>query len=279
MYKTIIIIMLSIILYVLLFSRTDIVNETYDGRISNINSSKDCAETCTTTYGCEGFGYDDKEKKCYISKVTVLGYPIDRLYSPEYKSHQYSCNKVRLIRTPEDVNPDSLMYNRVYSCADNGVGKYNLKFFDKGKEPIDIGEEDVDKMKREPYDMNEIEWPTKRKDIVFGEENKSFDTRKTIFIENSDEYLGKYLYNHKCVANIDKRECVKKCREEDKCIGFEWNPKYINEEEKLEYNNVCCPKTAIERKISRRPEFSNGLFYEKIKINDYDDLDTYIKIT
>uniref|UniRef100_A0A6C0EE84 Apple domain-containing protein n=1 Tax=viral metagenome TaxID=1070528 RepID=A0A6C0EE84_9ZZZZ len=265
-------IFIAIILILLIINSSNKI-ENYDGRISNISSYANCADICSSVYKCSGFGYDDKEKKCYISQFPIFGQPIAGLYRNEYKTSQQSCNKIRPIQNADGITDETLVMNRIYSCADNAIGNYEMYYFAKGKDPEKIQDPNItiDKIKGNKYNMYDIDFPKTKVDmnisLLSPELNK--DNKKQIFIEDTNEHLGQYLYNHKCVANISKKQCMNHCAKNKDCVGFEWNPEISTK--KGTYNNICCPKRYIDIVIPRRNKFKNGLYYDKKIINDYED--------
>ena len=251
--------------------------ENYDGRISNINTNEECANICIKSYGCQAYSFDDKDKKCYLSKVPVVGYPIGRLYTSEYKPYQYTCNKIRLIRNKNDyITPETQEMNRIFSCFDNAIGDPDLVYYkDDGIIKLE-NEIDLKKYENEykSYDMIELNYPDEKIDIDINQQlNKTLnyvDTRKIIFEENNKYCQGDYLYDYKCSKNISLNNCLDNCKNNNNCVGVEWND--INNE------NICCPMKNIREMVNRNDKISKGKFYKKIIKNSYNDNDIYVKI-
>lgn len=92
-----------------------------------------------------------------------------------------------------------------------------------------------------------------------------------IMNEYDEEFIGQYLFPHKCSTNISKEDCMKQCLNNDDCVGTEWNPiLFIKKGEPNLYEfeeNVCCPKTRIKKVIKRRKPNRKGHFYLKEKKN------------
>lgn len=228
----------------------------------------DCANKCSTTYGCVGFTFDDKDqnnKKCYLSKTPISGMPVDSIYSEDFSIGQKTCNKIFTIRNEDDIESSRLKLNRLYSCYDNYIGTENMIYYDKDKTIKNPSDSDLKKIEVENYNLEYIDWPRTKKENeeMFLDKNKDkqFDYRYITFIEHDDEYLGKYLYNHQCTTEINRFDCLRACENNNKCHGVEWNPELELNNKK--YNNVCCPKKTIYRIVKRSDNNKNGRYYEK----------------
>jgi hypothetical protein len=92
-----------------------------------------------------------------------------------------------------------------------------------------------------------------------------------IMKEYDEEFLGQYLFPHKCSTNIKKEDCMKQCLDNKNCVGTEWNPilfKKVGTPNKYEFDeNVCCPKIRINKVVKRRKDKRLGHFYLKEKVN------------
>jgi hypothetical protein len=92
-----------------------------------------------------------------------------------------------------------------------------------------------------------------------------------IMKEYDEEFIGQYLFPHKCSTNISKEQCMKQCLDDKNCVGTEWNPiLFIKKGEPNKYEfeeNVCCPKLKIKKVIKRRSPNRHGHFYLKENVN------------
>jgi hypothetical protein len=92
-----------------------------------------------------------------------------------------------------------------------------------------------------------------------------------IMKEYKDEFIGQYLYPHKCSSGISKEHCMKDCLNNKDCVGTEWNPilfSKVGVPNKYELEEgVCCPKVRIKRAMPRRKNRRFGHFYLKEKVN------------
>lgn len=92
-----------------------------------------------------------------------------------------------------------------------------------------------------------------------------------IMKEYDEEFIGQYLFPHKCSSNITKDQCMKQCLDDKNCVGTEWNPILFiknGEQSKYEFEeNVCCPKIRIKKVIKRRKPNRHGHFYLKENVN------------
>lgn len=284
---------LSIII-IIIYCVTKHKVEMYDGRISGITKEL-CGKICTETFGCIGFAYDGTNSKCYISKRPILYQPGNSLYSDEYNYGHYRCNKIDPLRDDIDnidtITQDRLRRNMIYSCANEERDMFEIyKIVNNKIEKIpktnisqDTRPNSFLTVEYEKYPLNEIIWPTQRKDLqpqdlVSKDEEK---IKNYILFEKDDkEYLGQYLYPHRCVENVSEEECLETCRKNIDCVGTEFNPVYIKNEKgsNVIYKNVCCPKRKIRDVITRRKEFENGHFYLKKEPVELDKRNVYTKI-
>lgn len=92
-----------------------------------------------------------------------------------------------------------------------------------------------------------------------------------IMKEYDEEFIGQYLFPHRCSTNIKKEDCMKQCLNDKNCVGTEWNPilfKKVGMPNKYEFDeNVCCPKIRVKKVIKRRKDKRFGHFYLKEKAN------------
>lgn len=260
--------------------------DTFDGRLSGI-AFETCGTMCTQVFGCNGFAYDDKTQKCYLSKYPIIQRPVYGLYIDEYESGQQRCNKIYPIKE-EDVNISKITTNQkrlnmLYSCAKDEKNKYNLK---KIKDTIsDFTIKGIDDIPYEDYELDYLTWPVNKKDL-YAEDiiNNNIEAMKKVYVFDKDnnEHLGQYLFSYKCVDNISEKECLDTCIKNTDCNGVEWNPVQLTKNKNNTYDvrtNVCCPKKQIKEVITRRDEFKNGNYYEKKLINKLDkNQEYYVRI-
>ena len=70
-----------------------------------------------------------------------------------------------------------------------------------------------------------------------------------------DDYNNGITNN--CVQNITQKECLIYCKNNDKCVGVEWNPLYGQNK------SVCCPYTGMGNFEQRDKYNKLGKFFEK----------------
>lgn len=237
--------------------------EQYDGKIANM-TKKDCGIKCTNTYECSGFAHK-ANNSCYLSKTPILSAPIDKVYASDYTPSDYRCNKLQPIYRVDDITvPETMKRNALYNCSESEQGEYVLELISPFKtEPI-YDFDDVESLDVPQYDLHPYDWPITRNEKI----NTINGVNDYLVYEKSeDEYLGQYLYPHRCVDNIPENKCLDICKYNKDCVGVEWNPFYVKSIGKNNvyniYQNVCCPKKQIKTVIPRRKDFENGRFYLK----------------
>src|SRR5690606_1729115 len=128
-----------------------------------------------------------------------------------------------------------------FNCADHEEGRYVLQMISPEKTQPVYDFDDINNMNVPPYNLEEIEWPYTR-NVKLGGKNL------LLFQQTKDEYLGEYLYPHKCVDKISEEDCINICARNDNCVGVEWNPYYFRtagSDTYQIYKNLCCPKRKI----------------------------------
>ena len=286
----IITIIICIVIYIFCVGQNN-NSEHFDNKINRLTDTQ-CGAACTLIDGCAGFAYDSNTNTCWISKTPILTRPIDGVYMADYNNLYKRCNKSRLLDDIVTANQDDYNQNATYNCTTNNTDKsiqvYDTTFHTTVNKLSDV----TDGVRNGTIKISEpiiqyFDWPFS---IVESaplelEDVKNFvnPTTKPIIVmrELNDEYLGQYMYQHRCVANINKKDCLKDCINNQSCVGTEWNPYYINttsnkNNDGTVYHNVCCPKIHITKTITRRPEFENGKFYSKEQILDT-DIGTFVK--
>ena len=92
-----------------------------------------------------------------------------------------------------------------------------------------------------------------------------------IMNQYDEEFIGQYLFPHKCSTNISKKDCMDQCLRNKDCVGTEWNPTLFIKKGKPNLyeieENICCPKIRIKKVIKRRRPNRKGHFYLKEKKN------------
>lgn len=244
-------------------------NEHFDARVKGLTKNK-CGEICTAVLGCQGFAYSD-DNLCYLSKSPILGKSVTSLFSDDYSVTDYRCNKAQPILDVTDlITPDLLKRNSLYMCSDSEQGKYDINIISENLS-MPIGDfDEIDKVDVPKYKIiANFKWPIDKRDTLLKDMTTSDNFK--IYEKSNDEYLGQYLFPHKCVSDIDELSCLKLCDIDNDCIGIEWNPFYLKTKSDNSsdiYKNVCCPKTQINDIIPRRKEFENGNFYVKKSTDD-----------
>jgi hypothetical protein len=233
--------------------------ENYDARISNVNFLSKCGNMCSSVYGCGGFAYNDKLDKCYLSKFPITSPPLPSLYSDEFTTNNFYCNKLFPINTDYSINTDMYVDNKVYDCYKNKAEFIGQKYFDMDGSEKTIFMNDIYSLKSSPYNINTLIWPREKTDIQFDSKfNLIYDRNKIGYdADQLNEYEGEYLNPSQCKTDTTLTDCLNKCTNNVNCVGVEYNTNFNN------FSNVCCLKSTIEKKISRRKNKENGIFYRK----------------
>lgn len=283
------ILMVAIIIVIVAFIifKVDIWNnnniaEPFDARLSGI-SRETCGTICTQMFGCNAFAYDDKNRKCYLSKYPIIQRPVFGLYVDEYDSKQQRCSKIYPIK--EDIaiptiTDNQKRLNMLYSCAQSETDVYSLKKIKDSYTDFTI--KGIDDIPYEDYEMDFITWPINKKDFIAEDIiNSNLEAMKKIYVfdKDKDEHLGQYLFPYKCVDNISEKECLDTCVQNADCVGVEWNPIMLTKNKNNDIydvrTNVCCPKKQVKEIITRRDEYKNGSFFEKKLVNKIDKNQNY----
>jgi hypothetical protein len=254
-----IVILLIIIIIFLNNKKEHNKKEHYDARISDVTDIDRCANICSSVYGCGGFAFDPNNKKCYISKYPLTVPPIPAQFSDGYNRNYTYCNKALPILSDVSINNDLYVDNKIYDCFTNKAESVGKKYFDIGKKGTDIQTNDVYGIKSDSYKIQQITWPTSQTDIKFDDKlNYIYENNEVVYeADNQNEHLGLYLNPSMCLTDTDLNKCLKDCTNNRICEGVEYNVKYKN------YENVCCPKSKIQKIIKRRPVTKYGTYYSK----------------
>lgn len=271
--KPIFIILFIIILFYLsnlYFKSTNIKVENFDNRIERL-LERNCGTLCTNVNDCGAFAYDASNNVCWISKDKIFKKPISSLYTQDYNKKFMRCNKLAKIDDPVIAKSSDYVNNAIYQCKPTEESKsdtYTLytENTSKSGELTDLKSTDMNK-----YKISELDWPTLFNPLDFSDVKLIiYPDKKKLYImrEKDTEYLGEPLYEHECVANIEKKDCITSCLDDIECQGTEYNTSFIQNKngKSIRYRNVCCPRKAISKIIPRRDDFMNGKFYFKNSI-------------
>lgn len=143
----------------------------------------------------------------------------------------------------DDTHVDDFFYNGVY---------------DNIRQPLESIKEPNNK-KYVPFKMGPIDL-TKNMQLIT---NPTPTNSVNIMKEYDEDFLGQYLFPHKCSGNIPKDICLKQCLDDKNCVGTEWNPVSINKDGVMD-RGVCCPKIKINGLKQRTKENEFGHFYLKV---------------
>lgn len=266
--------------------------ENYDEKVLR-TTRESCGVLCTKTYDCSAFASDNNT--CYLSKNPILGEPTNSPFMKEYNSNNFICNKLQKITDSVIASDMDFKKNATYVCTNkqstnvqpsviNGQQSTNsqpstniLKIYDTEEKDLNnIAELATAKINK--YTIGEIDWGNQVTLTEKPTENLANKNILTLFTQQDDEFLGQYMFPHRCISNISQRDCLDQCLHNKKCLGTEWNPSYykkINGKQKL-YKNICCPKIQLKQNIPRRDDFKFGHFYLKEQINKINDIDNSI---
>ena len=271
--------LILLIIIILLYIKDFVTqSESFDEKINNTNII-DCGKMCTKIIGCQGFL--NNAGVCYLSKKPILGKPEDSIFNTEYNKTVPRCNKVQSITDPVIASELDYKKNATYICTPNEVDNIQtIKMYMNGEKTIK-SLNDLDKIPLEKYTLENIEWgktiglESNKKLIA----NPTDDNSITIMNEFNDEFIGQYMYPHKCSANISQMDCMLHCLYNGECYGTEWNPMYVDKNNL--FKGVCCPLKNASDIIKRRKQFENGHFYVKqtlLKDNLNDRTQVFIAI-
>lgn len=258
-------IILFLILFIIFFTSKDI-KELYDTKVNNSNENE-CGSMCTKIIDCIGFSYNDKTNKCYLSKSILLNKPVKSLFKNEYDETISQCNKIALVSDPLYANDIDFKRNATYTCRTNSVDQ--LKIYNNNKNKMLNNIEELNNIELDEYTMGRIDWDTtidasKNPMLTHNKNKMDFEIMK----EYDNEFLGQYLYPHKCVYNTSQKTCLQSCLNNKNCIGTEFNPLYTKNNNLEIYSGICCPKIRIKKEIPRREDVKFGKFYLKEKYID-----------
>jgi hypothetical protein len=244
-------------------------SEYFDSKINNATRTQ-CGNICTKILECDGFAIDNNNT-CYISKTPILGKPTNSVFMSDYNKNYIRCNKFNQITVSPDTSTLEYKKNATFICTPNEIENTHEKilYYQNDKEQVLNKIDDLVNVNFVPYHIDNIEFGKTIDLDKFPNLAKNPTAENSIFImeKHNDEYLGDYLYPHKCVANIKEQDCLKHCLKESTCIGTEYDPIYLIKNDI--YTGLCCPKTKIDKIIPRTKENEFGNFY--LKQNIYKD--------
>lgn len=258
-------------------------SEYFDEKITNTNKEK-CGIMCTKLINCKGFMVEDdgiggKDNVCYLSKTPILGSPTKSVFANEYKSTTTRCNKYDSY-TDTQISDFEKKKNATYICVPNQKDNIQTyKIYDNKEKQI-YSLEDLEYINVDPYTFVDIDWD---KQINLDDypkliQNPNQEEKNTVILmtEHPDEYLGQYLFPHKCVGNISQHDCLQFCINNSDCVGTEYNAVYTPKNDTNSYElhkGVCCPKKEITKYIPRKNEHKSGSFFikERMNINEISD--------
>jgi hypothetical protein len=280
MYKYKYIILFLIVVFLICYYNLNTIVEGYDASIPNISLTQ-CGTECTNRMRCVGFGYKPIGGVCYISNSTIFGEPNDKLFSNEYSKLDRRCNKINKITDEDAINSKTLTENSIYMCAD---GEHNIY---TRYQYANYGATSLDKYGTTIFDASDT-------DIIKPEEIKYYLNKNTIkqdndyisdfitdpnkikykFIETSDEIDGSDVPGRQCIVNVSLYDCLSNCKNNDLCVGAEWNKHILLDDN--EYENICCQKSTINNMMPRKEQFKKGKFYIKTKVDNITNDDTIV---
>lgn len=243
-------------------------NEHFDQRVDGATKEQ-CGIICTKALGCSGFAHDNNNNFCYLSKDKIVINPEKKNYGNFYNKEFPRCNKLYTIDDPYYNSRNNIVRNATYECMpkENDIdNKENIIYDTKERNNININNiNNINKEKINPYTFVDIEWENWQAPINLDNNlhlitNPTENNSINIMKEYDDEFNGEYLFSHKCVKNISKKDCMKQCLNDKECVGTEWNPILTKN------SNICCPKRKINKVVPRRREMIFGHFYLKENI-------------
>lgn len=276
--------LISVIGLILFTSHTD--TENFDAKINRVPNDK-CGVICTKTLGCQGFASNPESNTCFLSKSQILGKPEHSLFGNKYNSIGLVCNKFKPVTDTVIATTEDLINNSIYSCSLNrtsgNTDPVQFRQYVNSEILFGTNKPDISKISVDDYTFEEINWDSEinlddRKDLI---KNPTISNSITVLKEKDGFFAGEYLYSHGCSGNIDKQTCLKQCILNSDCAGTEWNPVFLEKDDKsnqtLLYRGICCPKKNITTESERNPDHEFGKFYLKTKIyrNEQKDSDVY----
>lgn len=289
-------IILCVILIIIVYTKKCNNIEKYDALVDD-TSFNNCAFICKMINNCTGFGYDDKNKKCYLANKLFDDIDNDkRKYVDFFDKNNALCYKIIPIKKyDEDTTYSELLNNAIYKC-----NKQDIPYlFVKNSETVNIEVNTDDTYKNsdiKPYKTFDFNWNTNRFDnmlpkhkisevlnnILSFDDEKVTQYKQQLIKENNQDYIvendknnedefkkyanlnkGEYLFPYHCIDNISMNGCSMKCKKNNECVGFDYNTdfnvfnKQLNEIHN--YNNLCCLKKNIGPFVERVGD------YEKYK--------------
>ena len=170
-----IILLILIIFIIFILSKN---KENYDTITRNIDSIEKCADIASSIYGTDGFGYNEQNKNCYVSK-TSISMPVIEVhpYWQNYKTSDIVCNKMLFMLNQLAIREDTMIGNRLYKCYNNKSNNdhdYDLYYYEKNQPKKLITYQDINKLPITYHNFFDITYPTKKSelndlDVKFGD--------------------------------------------------------------------------------------------------------------
>ena len=280
-----ILVLILILILILIYVFGEKTPEHFDNKITNMKEDT-CANLCVKIAGCNGFAFDSFTNTCWLSKLPIFEKPLSSLYALDYNKDYLTCNKEKILPDPVIASSNDFKLNSTFKCksgsgsgSDPNLNPTQYRIYDSdsyykldslGNTGTGIpGTTDtitttIQDINIKPYPIYKVEWPISIEQKLTSSDLEYIllpETNVALFEEKPDEYLGQYVFEHKCVANTSKNDCMQTCKSNKTCVGVEFNPGF--EQNGQIYKNVCCPKRIIKKIVPRKESKSNGKFYLK----------------
>lgn len=265
------IIIIIVVLLITIYIRTQPIIENYDV-VQSDSSAFICGDRCRSTEGCAGFGFSQKDKKCYLSKSFILGEPTTAFYKNEYKNSDTNCNKVSMISS-RDITESGRKRNNAFVCVDKDKSS-RIFYFKKDNVLLLNSTDDINKVSDDNiYDIQPFNWD-KKVDIISEPEVQKInvcdvhDKKYNTFRMYNRIYDGDYLWDQKCASDISFEQCYKNCKENNDCVGFQYASVLIKDTDNKDnvkdiYKNVCCPLKSKGKYTETTADNSYWKYYDK----------------
>jgi len=246
------------------------IREKFDAKIEQV-SENECGTMCTKVVGCAGFGYCND--KCWLARQPIIGRPEKSLYLEDYKPNIKRCNKFYTISDLYIAATGDYQKNMSYVCQNGENGDLVLTTYLNDKKILEKPE-DIDKIMIRDYPMKNVKWPAPfdRNTITSEFINsivKDEPVQNVYVMRNiNDKIEGDYLYDHKCVSNVNELDCIQDCLKNKDCVGTEWIPEMEANNEKT--INICCPIKKINKILNNNNKDNLYFVKNNIQKNDID---------
>lgn len=236
-----------------------VCNESYDASIDC--SLIDCAKACKINSGCRGFGYNMKDKSCYLSKEAINSKVLTQLYSHKYKSENVRCNKILDYSHDGEVKESDRKNNSLFSCENHPFNMNKSLWYQNNNKFTEV--KDIDKLNEldapEEYKIYIIDWPRSGfESDVFNAKIGLINGKKDVeFTQVGNMSYGGYLHPYQCVKDVSITDCKAACLAQLTCRGIEYNLNF------KDHSNVCCLKSDVDNIDDRHDIYKNGILYIK----------------